>query len=335
MLEKKPFHTPDPILTSAYCAGAEDTVDSMESLNQPTFLALSIATEQTMESAMKHLNSFGERLEEAKALLSMYNSRQTSDAEHSMDVTMYNINFVSQSQLIQDMLKLGDDIRDLKERILFSRNCPYSMSSLQQTFQTLKKNNVLDTSSNTVKKGSEEVERLSKENYLTFERDLMTRFPILSSELSISQTGLSNSRILMENNSDFNVLSIFSHMNTSDISELAILDHFNTDNELFLNDTILNTEVSWESIPEFYQSLDFDLFLDDKESSLSLNMANNNVRNIDSYFSCIEPQLFGRLFEAMKRLSIGSLSNENIHNINKSYTNKLKIEAALKILEDE
>ncbi|KAG5439673.1 hypothetical protein PCK2_000713 [Pneumocystis canis] len=229
MFETKRFHTPEPISLQVHCTDAEKMVDTVDSLNQLTFLALSIATEQTMESAMKHLNLFGERLEEAKALLSVCPPTQTSKVESSIDTTI-------QSQLVQDMLKLRDDIRDLKERILFSRNWPYSIPSSQQTSEILKKNNVLNTSSNILKKDFK-IAGLSKEDYQAFERDLITRFPILSSELSISKTDLSNSKILMEQNSDFNVLSIFSHMNTSDISDLAISDHCKTDNGLFLNDT--------------------------------------------------------------------------------------------------
>lgn len=312
--EKNVFCTNEPTFCERNSIDSGDIGNILNMTDQQSFMMLSEKTEQTIKSAMKCLEVFGERLEKAKTLLSTNDFTQTIESDQTMDGIINNTKF--KSQLVQDMLKLKNDIRDMRERFAFSKKKHYPMSHLEQEFDISKKN-LLDASKTKHLKKT----WLTKKDFETFEKQLAERFPILSSELSISQTETPDSIILTESDSD------------SNDSTLITTNHCETNKSLFLGDKVLNTEVSWESIPEFYQPLNFETFLKNNTEFLSFSDTNDDIENIDTHFSYIEPKLVGRLFQAMKRLSIDS-SNENIHNIDKNYNNKLKIEAALKILED-
>ncbi|KAG5519492.1 hypothetical protein PMAC_002120 [Pneumocystis sp. 'macacae'] len=327
------FCTLESTSTRTDCVDIKNTKSAADTPDFLDSFSLSIATEQIIESAMKHLNIFGKRLERAKTLISESDYTETISANQAVDIMLYNnMGFASQNELIQDMLKLGNDIRDMKERIMFSRDWQRHIS-LNHTSQILK-NNILDTSLDIAKQGFEAA-RLLKKSYDIFEKDLMIRFPILSSELSVYEKDISNSKFLTETDSDSNIFSMSSHTNASSVSTLTTIDHYKSNDELILESAMLNTEISSELISNFCHPLNFNVFLENDIQSSFLNMTNSDIKSINKYFSCMEPELVERLFEAMKKLTIDPLSNNNAHTTDKSYNNKRKIEAALKILEDE
>lgn len=286
--------------------------EGSEVLDQPTFLALSTETELTMESAMKYLNLFGERLEKAKTLLSNGYSIQTNNLNQKIDTSINNVQLGN--HLIQEMSKIRDDIRSLKEHIILLKGNRNSVQCLKQASQI--KTNVINVPLDEIK--DFKMQKLSNENFVALEKYLVTRFPILSSGMSISQTETPDSKILPRTNLD-----------TCD-SIVVKTDHLKTNKASFVNEKILNTNFTLESLSEFYHPLSFEAFL---KNDIDLSLDTNNIGYMNAFFSCIELELVGRLFEAMKRLSIDSLSNENAHDIDKRHSNKMKIEAALKILE--
>ncbi|EMR08283.1 hypothetical protein PNEG_03447 [Pneumocystis murina B123] len=230
--EKDIFYIHEPIPTRSGYEALEVTLHTSDTTNQQAFLDLSEETEQIIRSAMKHLDIFGERIEMAKLLLPKCDFIQTISSDQTMNITTNNLKFTS--QLVKDILKLRDDIREMKRHFIFLKK-PHSILYLKQKSKILKKKNNITISLNGAKKNLEK-EKSSKEGFKIFEKQLMARFPRLYSELSISQIETSNLINLEKTDSDFSN------------SALATAGHCKINDALFFDNKILDTGISYEFI---------------------------------------------------------------------------------------
>ncbi|KTW25801.1 hypothetical protein T552_03414 [Pneumocystis carinii B80] len=285
-----------------------------DTTNQENFLDISEKTEETIKSAMKHLDIFGERLEKAKRMLSRGDFIQITSSDQSMEITK-DVKYTS--QVVKDVLKLRDDIREMKRHFKFLKK-PYSMKYLKQKSKIMKKKDISSSLNSTEKNHGKE--RNLNEEFEIFEKQLMARFPRLYSETPNSQIEGSNSANLEKTDTDFNN------------STLRTEDNSKINEALFFDDKIIDNGISYELIPEFYQELNFNTSFENGDKLISFFDANSDSKSMDRHISYIRPEFIENFFEAIKKLNIDSLSNKNSYNLDKNHNSKFKTKTALKTL---
>lgn len=273
----------EPISAGKGYQAPKVALHALDTANQLAFSDLSEKTEQIIKTAMKHLDVFRERIEMAKLLLPTCNFTQTMGPDQTVDA-ITNMKF--KSQLVKDVLQLRDDIREMKRHFMFLKK-PHSMYSRQRS--KIKKKNNIPISLNGSRRNLEK-KRSSKEGFEIFEKQLMAQFPRLYSELSISQMETSNSINLEKIDSNFSN------------SPLTVAGNCKINDALFFDDKILDTGISYELIPEFYQELSFETSFDNRNKLLSFFDANNDIKSINTCFSYIGSELFGRFLQSYEKI---------------------------------